>query len=645
MEPRKLADEAGTEEVVGSPGIEGQVSDQRWFARVWHWLSEAGRTATEREARAAALAMASPQAVWQLLREMPVGLVLYDPDFRIVYQNPAGETMTGYPNAQFAGQSPVGLWMPDEEPGMVEAHLARMREGHVALRGRSVHVKKDGSHAWVQWYTTPLFEDDRFLGYLGVHTNLSEEVRIARHQAELLIDAATDIAILQLSPHGRVESWTRNAAALFGRDAREVLGSPVSDLFAIDAPRGGFPPALLAQSLAGERAEYEGWLLRHGGAAFWANVRLYPQRDDDGLIIGHAMLVRDLSERREAEEKIRAGEALLAGIVSGASDAIVGLDESGKVAFANPAAERLFGAGAQTLMDEPLRAWVAQVAAGADIGIDAGAPLLAAIPAADGSERHLEVSAAHTQAAKGRMLTLIARDVTERVVSEQALARYRKQLSALTHDLMEAEQKTNRRLAQLLHDQLGQTFTSLRIFVDALRTRLPPGDDPSLRHAWSEVSTLIDRGMTEVRQVLDDLRPVLLEEQGLAIALDNEAQTQAFAHPQVQIRLEAPASLNAVRWPRDAEYAAFMVAREAVANALKHSGCEHLLISLQPAQGGFVLEVEDDGEGLAEDDQQPRAGHLGMVGMRERALGIGAELKVTAGAEGHGTRIRLEYAA
>ncbi|WP_341675889.1 PAS domain S-box protein [Niveibacterium sp. SC-1] len=644
MEARKRvgeggAEASGTEVAPDSAGAGSLVSDQRWFARVWHWLSEAGRTATEREARAAALAMASPQAVWQLLREMPVGLVLYDADFRIVYQNPAGETMTGYPNAQFAGQSPVGLWMPDQEPGRVEEHLARMREDRVALRGRSVHVKKDGSHAWVQWYTSPLFEGERFLGYLGVHTNLSEEVRIARHQAELLIDAATDIAILQLSPHGRVESWTRNAAALFGRDAREVLGSAVSALFAVEVPHGGFPPGLLAQSLAGERAEHEGWLLRQGGEAFWANVRLYPQRDDDGLIIGHAMLVRDLSERREAEEKIRAGEAQLANIVSGASDAIVGLDDAGRVHFANPAAERLFGPQAQALTIEPLKAWVAQ------LDTEGGAPLMTSLPAADGSERHLEVSATRTRSAKGRMLTLIARDVTERVASEQALARYRKQLSALTHDLMEAEQKTNRRLAQLLHDQLGQTFTSLRIFVDALRTRLPPGDDPSLRHAWSEVSTLIDRGMTEVREVLDDLRPVLLEEQGLAIALDNEAQTQAFAHPQVQTSFEADASLNAVRWPRDAEYAAFMVAREAIANALKHSGCAHLRIALRLAAGGFVLEVEDDGEGLAQDDQQPRAGHLGMVGMRERALGIGAILVVRSGETGHGTRIRLEYAA
>ncbi|KGS08674.1 MULTISPECIES: sensor histidine kinase [Burkholderia] len=594
------------------------------------------------EARAAALAVANSGRAWRFLRDMPLGLVLYDDQFRIVYQNLASEVMTGYPSSDFAGQSPIGLWIPESQRTVIGEILRRMREERVALHGRAVHVRRDGRLSWVQWHTTPLFDGDCFIGYLGTHSELSEAVRAAKHQAELLIDAAVDIAMVQLSPQGRILSWNRNAAALFDSHAKEALGLPFEMLFSSDGAECGVSASLLARARDGDRTEYEGWLGRTRETRFWGHLRLYPQRDDDDVVYALVMVARDLSERRRAEQQVRESEALLSAIVSAASDVILGIDDADRVILCNPAAERVFGRSAAQLKDGPLPDILPR-GDGLRSLVDARRTLSGV--GHDGRMQHLEVSATRTSVEGRSFITLVARDVTERVESEQAVERYREQLSALTRDLMDAEQKTNRRLAQLLHDQFGQTLTSLRIFVDAVRARLPASDDAIVQNGWSQISSLIDRGMREVREVLVELRPALLQEQGLAVALDNEVQAQAAKHPEVRVTLDAADELAERRWAPDVEYAVFMVAREAIANALLHSRGGHVAVRLD-ARGmpGLVLSVHDDGRGLGPAERAHKPGHLGLVGMRERALGIGAQLVVSSSAGRRGTTIELRYA-
>jgi PAS domain S-box-containing protein len=614
--------------------------EQAGFYKAWHRRVEAEAPDRPGEARAAALAAANSERVWQLLRAMPLGLVFYDEQFRIVYQNLASEVMTGYATAEFVGRSPIGLWMPEEDRVNSEEDLRRMREERVALFGRNVHVRRDARQAWVHWYTTPLFDGERFVGYLGTHTDLSEEARAAKQQAELLIDAAVDISIVQISFRGRIQTWNRNAAVLFGCPAEQALGSPLDSLFRAGEVDRELPSSLLAKARAGTRAEYEGWLRRGPEGEFWGNVLLYPQFDDDGSAIAFVMVARDLSDRRLAELQLRDSEALLAAIVSATSDAILGINAEGRVVLSNPAAERIFGRSAAALKDGPLP----EILPRDDLQSLIGAGLTLTGRRDDGRTLHLEVSATQTSAGGRSLLTLTARDVTERVESETALRQYREQLSALARDLMEAEQKTNRRLAQLLHDQLGQTLTSLRIFVDALRARLPASRDSVVQKGWSQISSLIDLGMSKVREVLVELRPVLLQAQGLAVALDNEVQAQAAAHPEVQIELRTADRLAARRWEADVEYAAFMVAREAIGNALVHSRCHHVTVRLEELNTlGLRLAIEDDGKGMVAPEHCLKPGHLGLVGMRERALGIGAQLQIDAASDGCWTTIELRY--
>ncbi len=243
--------------------------------------------------------------------------------------------------------------------------------------------------------------------------------------------------------------------------------------------------------------------------------------------------------------------------------------------------------------------------------------------------------------------TIVRRAMRERDLqlakwhADQALVQYRVDLSELTQRLMVQEKTMTRRLAQTLHDQLGQTLTAIRLTFDAVvaaqRDRMPPEVDRRARL----VDTLIDQAVREVRQVLVELRPPLLDEHGLFAALDNELRTRSQAHDHIDLRLEAQPACAELRWPADVEYAAFMIAREAIGNAIRHAQPASVRVVLTGAARSLSLNIVDDGSGMAP-AATSRPGHLGMVGIRERAQAIGAQCSVRS-APGDGTSVCLAW--
>lgn len=103
--------------------------------------------------------------------------------------------------------------------------------------------------------------------------------------------------------------------------------------------------------------------------------------------------------------------------------------------------------------------------------------------------------------------------------------------------------------------------------------------------------------MLDVRKVLADLRPPLLEEQGLAAALDNEIRV-ALSASGPDVLLEVVDGLYSQRWPSDVEYSAFMVVREAIANARLHAHASLIRVVLEGDTHQLNVEVIDDGVGI-----------------------------------------------
>jgi len=239
-----------------------------------------------------------------------------------------------------------------------------------------------------------------------------------------------------------------------------------------------------------------------------------------------------------------------------------------------------------------------------------------------GCRLHAKLVAEPVELAGRALLLCVVVDISVQIDAEAAL-------SALTGQLMAQERETTRHLAQALHDQLGQTLTALRLTLDlgATDTR-------------AQARQLIDQALREVREVLVDLRPPLLEAEGLAAALDNEVAQRRALHPGVRFALDADATLAAQRWPADVEYAVFMIAREGLENALRHARAAEVRVGFQGGPDEIELRVEDDGIGLDSGfERRP-----GLVGIRERARAIGARLALEPRPSG-GTVLTLNWEA
>lgn len=226
-------------------------------------------------------------------------------------------------------------------------------------------------------------------------------------------------------------------------------------------------------------------------------------------------------------------------------------------------------------------------------------------------------------------------DVTERHKTEAKLFLFQKELSDVTRELLEQERNTTRRLAQVLHDQLGQTLTAARLTLEYQQQT----------QAWNsgqQLDVLLEQAMLQVRGMLMDLRPPLLEEQGLCAALENEIHRATLYAGEADLLLRYDPRVKGRRWPVEVEFAVFMIAREAIANGLANGKAQILEVVVNAQDDGLVLEVSDDGVGFAQRDGASLPGHLGLIGMRERAVAINAALSIESSV-GDGTRVLLTW--
>jgi two-component system, NarL family, sensor histidine kinase UhpB len=194
---------------------------------------------------------------------------------------------------------------------------------------------------------------------------------------------------------------------------------------------------------------------------------------------------------------------------------------------------------------------------------------------------------------------------------------------------LRAQEEERARVARDLHDEVNQSLTGLLLRLEAARDAAPP----ELESELAETKALANQAMTELLSLARQLRPTALDDLGLAAAIEGQVDRLGG---EIETRLEVEGDFSDLGG--DAQLVVYRVAQEALSNAARHSGATHVEVHLRRGEGGGVaLEVADDGRGFAFDESQRG---LGIGGMRERALLIGADLTIESRPD-HGTTVRL----
>lgn len=234
----------------------------------------------------------------------------------------------------------------------------------------------------------------------------------------------------------------------------------------------------------------------------------------------------------------------------------------------------------------------------------------------------------------------IARDyrlrADERNHALTALEQSREQLQQLAAGLLMAREEERTAVAREIHDVLGQTLTALKMDVSWLSLRSPDAN-AAFQQKLTAMTGLLDDTIATVRRLATSLRPGVLDDLGLAAAV--EWQAQEFEQ-RTGIRCALRTVVDDEALAPQLSTALFRILQESLTNVARHSRASQVAVTLEHFGGDLILQVSDDGVGIS-----PAAAantrSIGLTGMRERAQLVGGGLTIS-GAVGTGTTVRAQ---
>jgi len=342
-------------------------------------------------------------------------------------------------------------------------------------------------------------------------------------------------------------------------------------------------------------------------------------------------------------------EARLDAIVDSAMDSILTVDAAQRIVLFNRAAEQMFGVRRDDALGSPLERFIPQRFRGAHrahldkfghTGVTSrrmGDTTTLWALRADGSEFPIEASISQAGEPGSRFYTVILRDITLRKQNEETMLRQQQELRELSARVLEAREEEKTRIARELHDELGQLLTALKMDLAWLRERLPEAG-PELAARADGMSALLDRTVSSSRRIAADLRPLMLDDLGLADAaqwlVDDFGKRSGV---RLEMRVPEEAEFDALA--KGAATAVYRAIQESLTNIARHSGAKNAWVLLAQENGEVLVEIEDDGRGVTAGDLA-KASSLGLKGMRERIAYYGGSLEVARAPRG-GTRLRV----
>lgn len=451
-------------------------------------------------------------------------------------------------------------------------------------------------------------------------------------------------AVIATDSEARITFLNPVAAALTGWQLEDALNQPLQDVFKIINVRTGMGADDEVRRVLEERQTLSVTdnvaLIARDGREIPVEHNAAPILAGGGKVIGVVLIFRDVAERRQEQEETAEQAALL----ELTQDSVFVIDMDGTLRFWSRGAEAMLGysnADAKGKNSHEL--------------LHTEFPLpLDDIKAELKSTGHWEGDIIQTSRS-GRRIVLASRwalqwgkrdqlprvlvinsDITERKQGEESLVLQKEQLRALAERLQWVREEDRKRVARDLHDQIGQILTAIKMDLTWV-TRHLPESERAVRARLTESIQSITDGVKSVRAICSGLRPGVLDDLGLAAAI--EWQTGEFA-----LRNGIPCQVSVppvdLHLDGDRATAAFRIFQECLTNVIRHAQAKSVHVSLCQEEESILLIVEDDGVGFCESDLSNSLGSLGLLGMKERAQFCGGKVQISS-SPGKGTTVTI----
>lgn len=613
------------------------------------------RDVTARHRREQALAD-SEQRYRTLVEIAPYAILVLTEDLRVAYANEAaGRLLETRADALIGQDAPPlratrDLESPDDIGAFLESLLHSDTSGPrsvgpsevetiTTMRGNSIEIERTAAAI--------IFEGEPAILLIARDVT-------AERAAELEVERSRDLLerVLGLIPSGvmlvddendfAINLCNQTAERMFGFEPGTMVGTSVIDLH---------PDQKRARRIAGEimtlneNETYSAELSmrRRDGSLFDGelSIRMLGETNGGGLLV-----VRDVSDRKAAEQLLRDSETRLRQIILEAPFGVhlFSLNECGELILvgANPAADEILGVTHDSLIGQPLSVAVPDL-------VGTGMDEVYRRIARDGGQWECEFRLdsvyftgtfeVHVFRTEPGQVVVFFEDITNRATAAEMEQRHSRRLSALAAQLEDAQDRERRHLAEELHDRVSQALAVAR-----MRLRLVISESHGReRSDLEQTSDLLDDAIKETRAITTELFPPVLYELGLPAALRwvcEEMERQYGFGCRIEIgELVLPMT-------DDARAVMFRSARELLLNSMKHSGADEAHVSLTEQGNELVLEIADAGVGFnpAEQIENEDGGGFGLFSIRERVANTGGSFSVDS-EYGRGTRASIRMPA
>jgi PAS domain S-box-containing protein len=347
--------------------------------------------------------------------------------------------------------------------------------------------------------------------------------------------------------------------------------------------------------------------------------------------------------RAEGERARRRSDERFAALLNSVPDAVLSIDGDGRIVLVNEQTERLFGYEREALLGERVEMLLPPRAQEPHVGHRTGyfadprtRPMGLGLDLAgrkkDGTEFPVDISLTSLETEKGRVATAFVRDMTERKLRADLERNLAERRILLAH-LVSAAEEERQRIASDIHDDSIQVIAAASMRLQILRLSLK---DPDQLALLDEVDESVRLSIDRLRHLTFELRPPVLEQEGLAAALSVYLR-EAEEHTPTRYRLE---DRLMVQPTEQARLILYRITQEALANVRKHASARSATVTLGERGSGYLVRVADDGIGFRADGLKAVPGHLGLASMRERADLAGGWLRV-ASELGAGTNVEF----